>query len=252
MVGIVILLAAFGDGSLKHSSGADPGYTNSPADGQNCTHCMGGTAVAVTGWITSDIPVTGYVPGETYNITVTATGAGKKGFEVSPQAVSGNLLGTLVAGTGTKLIGSNNQYVTHSSAPSTNPKSWTFQWVAPPSGTGEVTFYGSIAVTKTATKTTTMSVTQSTVGITKKEKGGFSIYPNPAHRQFSVSFALDCPADIHFELLAVNGSLLSTLSAESLPAGTFTRTFTLDQPAGLYYVRMNYGGRDHLSKIILQ
>ena len=94
----VLLMTGFGGNSLKNSSGAPAGNTNSPADGQNCSHCMGGTAVPVTGWITSDVPSTGYLPGNTYTITVTATGTGNKGFQVSPQDVAGNLMPGLSIG----------------------------------------------------------------------------------------------------------------------------------------------------------
>jgi len=48
MLLFVVLLAGFGE-DLGNSTGAPPGNTNSPGDGQNCTHCMGGTATAVTG-----------------------------------------------------------------------------------------------------------------------------------------------------------------------------------------------------------
>ena len=89
---LVIVMAGFGGGELKNSTGAPPQNTNSPGDGQNCSHCMGGTATAVTGWITSDVPASGYIPGSTYTITVTVPGTGKKGFEVSPQDVTGNLI----------------------------------------------------------------------------------------------------------------------------------------------------------------
>ena len=93
-VAFVFLMASFGGGDgSKYPIGAPPGYTNSPGDGKNCTHCMGGTAVPVADWITSDIPLSGYVPGITYNIMVTATGTGYKGFELSPQSQDGYLLG---------------------------------------------------------------------------------------------------------------------------------------------------------------
>src|ERR1700741_768120 len=89
-----IMITAFG-GSEAHSSsgGAPAGKTGSPGDGGNCTGCHTGTATTQTSLITSDIPVSGYVPGTTYTITasVSKTGINKFGFEISPQNTSGQL-----------------------------------------------------------------------------------------------------------------------------------------------------------------
>jgi hypothetical protein len=247
----VILMAGFGGDDLKHSSGADPGYTNSPGDGKNCTHCMGGTALPVTDWITSDVPGTGYIPGNSYTITVTATGTGNKGFEVSPQDLTGNLIGTLTAGSGNQLVGS-GKYVTHTQASSANPKTWTFQWAAPTGGAGDVTFFGSIVVGKLNTKTTTMTISQSTVGISENLKSGFTLFPNPAHTQIIVSFSIESPGKVSLDLLSVNGVLLSNLMEESFATGNHSRCFSITQPAGLYFLRMNSGEKNQLRKLILQ
>ena len=248
---IVILFAGFGGNDLRNGSGAPPGYTNSPGDGQNCSHCMGGTAVAVTGWITSDVPVTGYVPGNTYTITVTATGTGNKGFEVSPQDNAGNLIGSLTAGTGTKLVGS-GKYVTHNQSGSSNPKTWTFQWTAPVSGAGDVTFYGSIAVGKPNTKTTTMTVSQSTVGIIENAQRSFTVFPVPAHEGITVSFYLPSPGNVTLDLLSQKGQIVLNLIEGSFPMGIINRNFTIDEPAGIYFLRLNIAGQDLVRKVIIQ
>ena len=246
----VILMAGFGGGDLKNSGGAPAGNTNSPGDGQNCTHCMGGTAVAVTGWITSDIPASGYIPGSTYTITVTATGSGKKGFEVSPQDVSGNLLGTLTAGTGNKLVGS-GKYVTHNAAQNSSTVTWNFQWTAPSTGIGEVTFYGSIVVGKLHTNTTTLIVDQSTVGIGEQELQTISIFPNPAHQNFTVSFSAQKPGNVKLDLLNIRGEIILNLLQESVKEGEFIRTFSTDLAAGLYLLHLNNGIKDQVCKLII-
>jgi hypothetical protein len=143
--GAIVLFSGY---TVMYPTGAPAAKTGSPGDGANCTECHGGTATTTAGQITSNIPVTGYVPGATYQITATnpLTGSGKLGFEVSPQNVAGTLLGTLVAGSGSQLVGS-NKYVTHSNANSTT-NTWTFSWIAPVAGTGPVTFYGAFARNK--------------------------------------------------------------------------------------------------------
>jgi hypothetical protein len=158
LVGLIVLTA-----SVLSPNGAPPAKTGSPGDGSNCTECHGGTATTTAGLITSNIPSGGYVPGTTYQITATntLTGAGKYGFEVSPQNTAGTLLGTLIAGSGSQLVGS-NKYVTHLSA-STTTSAWTFGWVAPASGTGAVTFYGAFAKGKPGPVTKSTLVVQEAV-----------------------------------------------------------------------------------------
>lgn len=141
----IILFSGY---TMMYPNGAPAGVTGSPGDGSNCTSCHGGTATTTAGLITTNIPAGGYLPGQTYQITATnnLTGSGKYGFEVSPQNVTGTQLGTLVAGTGSQLVGG-TKYVTHINANSTT-HAWTFGWVAPAAGTGPVTFYGAFAKNK--------------------------------------------------------------------------------------------------------
>ncbi|MBU3675748.1 MAG: hypothetical protein FGM54_00995, partial [Chitinophagaceae bacterium] len=82
----------------------------------------------------------GYVPGTNYTITVSiAGGTARKGFQVSPQNASGVLMGTLTAGTGNRVVSS--KYVTHTSAKTSNPGTWTFTWTAPATGANPVVFF---------------------------------------------------------------------------------------------------------------
>lgn len=130
------------------SAGAPAGRTGSPGDGASCTGCHAGTPNNQAGMITSNIPAGGYTPGQTYQITGTVSAAGrtKFGFQISPQSPNGSLLGTLVNATPTltQIVG-NNKYITHTAAGnqgSNGSHTWTFNWIAPAAGTGNVTFYG--------------------------------------------------------------------------------------------------------------
>ena len=131
--------------AMMYPGGAPAAKTGSPGDGASCSQCHGQTATTTAGLITTNIPPEGYTPGQTYQITATnsLTGSGKYGFEVSPQNIAGTQLGTLVAGTGNKLVGG-TKYVTQSNSNSTT-HTWTFGWIAPAAGTGAVTFYGAFA-----------------------------------------------------------------------------------------------------------
>ena len=107
-----ILLESFGSKGLGKKDGTEPGYTGSPGDSlKNCTACHGGKAYNEIGWIKSNIPTNGYVPGATYRIEAIGYGVthNRFGFLISPQAINGNLLGTLelIDTVKTKLVGNN-------------------------------------------------------------------------------------------------------------------------------------------------
>jgi hypothetical protein len=210
---------------------------------------MGGSATAVTGWITSDIPAYGYTPGVTYTITVTSPGVGKKGFEVSPQDLAGNLIGTLTAGTGNKLVGV-NKYVTHSAAITTDPGVWHFQWTAPDPGVGDVTFYGSMVVTKPATKTTTLTVSQSTVGMPSKGITNLTIYPNPCKALINVGYSLKTASPVEIELFSADGKFTRTLLKENLASGSQSHQFSLDVPSGSYLIKIITEEGSTVSRVI--
>jgi hypothetical protein len=152
----VAILFAFNQPS-RNSSGALPGHTGSPGDGKNCTFCHGGTAQPITDVITSNIPASGYTPGESYTITATTSGSGRKGFQISPQNIAGDLLGTLAPGSNNKLVG-NGKYVTHNSGILTPNAEWSFSWTAPPAGTGDVTFYGAFVISQPNVRVSSLTV----------------------------------------------------------------------------------------------
>ncbi len=148
--------------AISNPTGAPAGNTGSPSDGTTCAEsCHGGSAVTTAGMITSNIPVGGYVPGSTYTITLTSTGSGNKGFQVSPQNIAGTKLGNLIAGSGTQIV--SLKYLTHTTPKTTATAVWTFQWIAPAAGTGTVTFYGAFAITQASTKKSTLVVNEAVV-----------------------------------------------------------------------------------------
>lgn len=134
---------------MGDTSGPAAGKCGAPSDNfTNCTSCHNGTAATATGWITSNIPSSGYIAGNTYTVSATATYPAlvRFGFQISPQNSSGVKLGTLVItnSTTTKLVGT-GKYVEHTSAGttgSTGSHTWTFNWIAPAAGSGPVNFYG--------------------------------------------------------------------------------------------------------------
>jgi len=148
---LLLIPLAFGVlfiGGTMNSGGSPGGKTGSVGDGgESCTQCHGGTISYQTNWISSDIPIDGYIPGDTYTITLNATHSGvvKFGFECTAEELNGTKSGifTITNSGETKLINS-DAAVTQTSGgntPSGDTKSWSFDWQAPVQGTGTVKFY---------------------------------------------------------------------------------------------------------------
>ncbi|MGY8951081.1 MAG: choice-of-anchor V domain-containing protein [Flavobacteriales bacterium] len=129
------------------AGGSPGGKTNSPMDGQNCTACHAGSINSGQGsvTITSDIPASGYIPANTYTITVESSHPSytKYGFELTAESF-GNKTGgfTIVNSSQTKLINGGNA-VTHKIGGTLGSasKTWSVNWTAPAAGNMSVDFY---------------------------------------------------------------------------------------------------------------
>jgi hypothetical protein len=243
-----VVLGSFTGVKFGKRDGTEPGFTGSPGDSlKNCTVCHGGTAVDVDGWITSTVPQTGFVAGQRYTIKATNTeiGATRFGFSVSPQALNGDLLGTLLITdtTKTKLVG-NDKYVTYRAdgVQGIDSLSWTFDWIAP-ANINEVIFYGAFNSNheghKDGDKTYLSRLRlykEGFVGLTENIKNDFlSVYPNPAIDEVSVKTAHNIQSgtvtvyDINGKLVLkqiVNGN--NTINVQNLTKGIYHIMLSLE------------------------
>lgn len=257
--GFVILLTSFGNNDGMYTNGSPPGYTDSPFDGQDCSipDCHATTSDSVSNYITTDVPVQGYTPGVTYQITVTVPGVigDVKGFEVSPQNTAGTILGTLIPGSGSKLTTGNTGYITQSSSVTSSPGVWVFTWTAPVAGTGKVTFYGAFVSGFSNDSHSSTVVQEFHVGINDlKSQLGFSDYPNPVQNNLTLSYRLLQQERIILSLFDVSGKMILPLINEFQNAGTITRSFDLKDyvKPGVYLLTINKSGSNQiLDKIIV-
>lgn len=243
-----------------NSGGAPIGNTGSPADGQSCsTSCHTGQPGATDAMvdITSDVPETGYVAETTYNFTVTMTksSCNKFGFQISPQSSSGTYLGTLIAGTGSQIVGT--KYLTHTSAGTSGSgvKSWNFQWTAP-AGQGDVTFYGAFNFTNSNNNqlgdvvlTDTYTVSPSTVGVTENAKDGISIYPNPVTDVININ-ARDVDEEIFVRLYSIDGRKVLDNRYDSGQINVDLRGKSLT--TGVYFLELERNGNQTVRKIMVK
>jgi len=150
---IAIILFTLG---LTHSiisspDGAPSGYAYDKASNyRTCatSGCHSGTAVFADtsiAKITSNIPSTGYVPGQTYTFTATVNkpGYSRFGFQASPQDSLGNYKGTMIVTNTTKTKITGTKYITHTQS-GNSQSSWSWNWVAPALGSGQVKMSGAL------------------------------------------------------------------------------------------------------------
>ncbi len=139
-----------------NSSGASQPKTGAPNE-TTCTSCHSGSSLVTSGTQHGRINLKGnytgggYIPDSTYTLTVSyaETGRSTFGFQMTALA-NGKAAGTFTASTRTgtfsaTVSGDTRYYVEHNSTGSTgvakDSTAWTFQWKAPNTNIGEITFY---------------------------------------------------------------------------------------------------------------
>lgn len=136
-----------------YSSGPPAGFTHAPGE-FDCAECHLPQPDAGTGHISINAPQS-YVPGQTYQIAVTHTNADTSrlrwGFQLTAlddaNEKAGNLqsLDVLTQVLDNQGPGASRQYIEHTSSGTfisqQGGASWTFNWTAPATNVGPVTFY---------------------------------------------------------------------------------------------------------------
>jgi uncharacterized repeat protein (TIGR01451 family) len=139
--------------ALAYSSGPPAGFTHAPGE-FDCSECHLHQPDPGTGRISITAPAT-YVPGQTYQITVTHNNSDparlRWGFQLTAlddaNEKAGDLqsLNPLTQVLNNQGPGSSRQYIEHTSSGTfinqQGGASWTFNWTAPQTNVGPVTFY---------------------------------------------------------------------------------------------------------------
>jgi len=262
VIGFVVLQSSIY--KTMRAQGAEPGHTGSPGDGgKNCTACHGGEATTVQGWISSNIPASGYAPGERYTITTTngEPEGTRFGFQVSPQNVAGDLLGTLIItdSVQTQLVG-DGKYITYTEngVDGIGSKTWTFDWIAPSEEIEEVTFYGAYNSNFEGHKGSN-HVFLSTLTVSKgwglnvaqilKEEINFKVFPNPAKDWINIHFDLESESHLVLDIIDIKGQKVAQILNEK-QSGTVNSQFNTEQlPNGNYFVRLQVDGKITTQKL---
>ena len=258
MILLPSIFALFFAGTLHHG-GSVGGKTGSPGDGNiTCTQCHSGNNNNIEGWISSDIPATGYVLGETYTITATGVhlGVGRFGFEITAEDASNNKVGTIITTSTETRLTNGNQAITHTASgiiPDGDSKTWSFQWTAPETDVGIVTFYGAFNAANNngstngdVIYTSTMSVDESSVGISNDfEKPVFNVYPNPSSGYFHIDHQYE---KAQISIFDINGRVV--LKQKQLLQNETIELYHLEK--GIYFIELSTKLGLSKQKILLQ
>lgn len=243
-----------------HSPG---GKTGSPADGSNCTQCHAGSPQTISNWITTNIPSSGYVPGQTYTITLTGThtGVSRFGFELTAEDSKSNKVGTFTITNSTETGLTNGSHaVTHTGnglTPTNNTKTWSFEWTAPAAGTGDVKFYAALNAANGDQSaggdviylTNTQVIEDVNASIEGAEANShLKLYPNPASDVLNISYpATD---DYQLKIMDIAGK---ELIIRQLHAGQINLKLDMGElEPGVYFVQITEGDRQIVKRIVKQ
>jgi len=231
---------------IGSTSGSPGGKTGSPGDqNQNCTGCHMGTATTEQLWIQSpELLTQGYNSGQTYNMLVIGLNSDpqKFGFEATAEAAGGIKVGTFIPGPdGRTKLANNNKSVTHTAAgtvPLTGEGTvWNFQWTAPETTTGNITFYAAINVANgngansgDQIKLSTFTISPA-VGINDNfHDASFNVYPNPAEDFINVISSQKLE---RIQILNLIGQVVYT----SEPSAQASRIDLSDFQKGIYFIK---------------
>jgi len=259
---LILLIPAsimlFFAGTLFHS-GSPGGKTGSPGDnGVTCTQCHNGTAESMDGMISTNIPSLGYVVGDTYELTLTAEheSAARYGFELTAEDEAGNKVGQfIISGDGETQLANSNNAITHTSSgitPDGNMKTWMFEWTAPSSDVGLVTFYTAVNAANNnggtggdVIYTSTLSVDESSVGIAHNiEEAFFTISPNPSQGAIQISHEYQMA---QIRIISLDGKISwhthAYLSGQTIDLSQLNN--------GIYMVQLQNGNNIKTQKLVL-
>ena len=208
--------------SNSNSTGSPGGKTGSPNDIGNCMACHSDAQTGQGATITTNIPSTGYEPGNTYNITIminTVGGFGINGFEVTcEENTTNSKAGSFGITNPTSTQFTNNgSAVTHTTG-GNNSGSWSFNWVAPIAGTGNITFYGAFIegaypmgnsgdLFSTTTLSFNEAIVNSTLNPSKRDDFIFNLFSKTIESSTTISVY-----DIKGELVLTTNSRLTDIS----------------------------------------
>jgi hypothetical protein len=251
-----------------NANGSPGGKTGAPGD-QTCTQCHSGTIQSGTGFQTvvltnaAGTMVTSYNPGETYTVSVgMLTTNAKNGFEIvaltPSNTAAGSVAVTSATTTKTVTFGGKTRITQKSGGTSLN--NWSYNWTAPATNVGNVTFYLGTNVSNSNNSDNgdvirnSQHVFGSTAGI---EENTAKVAINLGYAQATNSLTIDLTSQLNGEA-AINLVDLSGKSVQFEQLGNVATGNNLLQvklnkqlPKGIYVAHINVNNNFVSKKIYI-
>lgn len=252
------------------------GRVGSPSE-TTCNGCHTGSALNAAGGSISfsapTLPGFQYTLGQTYtvSITVARTGVNLFGFACEALSGTGANAGSLVitdAVTTTlksaTIAGISRKSVVHklNGGATANTHTFTFNWTAPTTNIGNVTFYfaGNAANANALTSgdfiyKSSQIVTAPPVGIMENSAVNFelAVFPNPATEYATITYKIDENSIVEAKLISITGQVVSKFFSEEEASGKHEQKLLIDHslPNGIYLIALNVNGRQSFKKLII-
>lgn len=251
-----------------NSSGSAAGRTGAPGE-TDCTACHSGAVQSGTGINTVTIadgttPVTNYIPGTTYNIAVSfASASTKNGFQIvalnSSNAQAGSI--AVIPGTGAQLLTgtAGKKYVTHTSSGNAQ-SAWAFQWTAPATNAGTVTFYLATNETNANGQSSgdiirlSQHTIGSTAGVGEHKTLDMQVGFAASTGQIVVDLNVLAAGKAHLNLVDLSGKSVynEELGAVSIGENQLKTRLPENIPSGIYVAHIGVNNRFASQKIAIQ
>lgn len=279
MLAVALILLSFEQG--VNSNGAPIASTGAPQEATCAKSTCHNTYPLNSGEGLLDLRIAGnagsnYIPGATYRLTVSLTqnNINRFGFQLqalknSDHTQAGSLVITDSLRTQT-LAGSNEftgrNYATYKYAGTgpytTGTGQWAFDWIAPETYAGDVTFYyAGVAANNDGTDygdlvyTKQLILSATATGLAPvMEDLKLKAFPNPAGNQLFITWQAPQPGNTQITLLNLQGQTACMLADKFTGTGVQTAAIDLNNrfAAGVYLLQINNGGYTQTQKIIIQ
>lgn len=266
------------------TSGGHPSATGAPGE-RTCadatTGCHSNASVTkdttnVVNTLTFSSADSSYIPNQTYTINLNAQKSGieKFGFEIVALTKSTNVnAGTWIITDANRthtLVGSaplsSRKYVTHSTggtpAVSAGTGQWSFNWKAPSTNLGKITFYYTTSCTNNSGDNSGEKLFLSTFEIHPPasasigqfiEKSKFAVNYDEGSGILSVRYYMKKAATTSISIIDIQGKMVQNFAPNVKDVGHVSDKFELSNLSkGLYFINLNVIGLELIQKILVQ
>jgi hypothetical protein len=254
--------------SIFHKSGSGANFNATGAPGEsNCSACHGsgtlsGATENVFTILDGTTPVTDYIPGTTYNITLSmASNPVKKGFSILALNSSNTNAGSMTAsspGGTTKHTSGTKQYITHNSTSNTSSTpTWSWTWTAPATNVGTVTFY--LATNKANNNNNddagdviylSQHTISSTASISENSANEFKVFYNAKENKLNYKFNAIQANNMTLNLIDASGKSVFYADLGASSIGDVNESIQLPElKNGVYFVHLFNGNKGYNGQV---